>query len=362
MTVQATELLPSIFAKLSVEGFLSAPVCEGSTLVGQITMLDLVKHVNGLFYATTEEEWTDWFEKQLMFQTTPANTLMEEPSEYNRCPYKTLNEHFTSFSALELMARDKHHQILLTDSSDEKKLCGIITQSMLISFLRQNKAKWGAEFSKLKVKDFKRDDAIKGSLQCVYEDELAINAFLRMEENDVHGLPIIDHSGVLKGCISVRDLRGCGTDGSKFYRLYRSVQVFKDLVRTEHKNLAPATHYSRESVPLDGVFVTPEDSMETVITKMKDGNLHRLFICSKASADLGLPKPIGVVSQSDVLLQTLDHIITSVSGGQAKPRRAATEQRLTARKVSPRGRKEPAKATTVPQRASPSGKRSIQIM
>lgn len=358
MCVQSTELLPSIFNKLSTEGFLSAPVCSGGELVGQLTLLDIVKHVNGLFYGTTEEDWIDWFDKKLMFQTTPASTIMEEPNEYLRSPYKTLNEHFTSFSALELMGREKNHQVLLLD--DTKKLSGILTQSMLISFLRQNKHKWGADFSQLKIRDFEYDKSSKRPVQTIKEDELAINAFLRMEEEDVHGLPIVDSSGVLTGCISVRDLRGVGTDGTKFYRLYRTVRAFKDLVRNEHEALAPTTHYSKERVPTRGVYVTPDDTMETVITKMNDGNLHRIFVCSSESARVGRPVPTGVVSQSDVLYNTLQTIINSSrSSGGARimtGTKTFAPVRQAQRKISPRHA-----ATAKATQPSP-GKRSIPIM
>jgi hypothetical protein len=52
MTVQSTELLPSVFQKLCVEGFLSAPVCVGSELVGQvITALCVVTPLH-LFHVT----------------------------------------------------------------------------------------------------------------------------------------------------------------------------------------------------------------------------------------------------------------------------------------------------------------------
>lgn len=334
MTVQSTDLLPSVFKKLSTEGFLSAPVCIGSDLVGEVTLLDLVKHVNSLFFGSSESDWIDWFEKKLYFQTTPVSMLTTEPSEYLRHPYKTMSEHFTSFAALELMAREKNHQILLLDSSPGKKLCGILTQSMLISFLRQNKEKWGPDFTNLKVIDFQFDEANKKPLQTVEESETAINAFLRMEEEDVHGLPIVDKNGVLTGCISVRDLRGVGTDGSQFYRLYRTVRAYKDMVRSEHESLAPPTHYSKEQVPFGGVYVTPQDTMETVIKKMNDGNLHRVFICSVESARLGRPIPMGVISQSDVLLNTLEYIVRRCKRGQVQPSKSAVAERQVARKVS----------------------------
>lgn len=330
VTVQTTEFLPSIFKKLSTEGFLGAPVCSGSELVGHISLLDLVKHVNGLFYGTSEEDWVDWWTKKLEFQSTPASKIIDEPNEYARNPFPTMNDKFTSFSALELMARNKTHQVLTLD--DNEQLNGIVTQSMLVSFLRQNKTKWHSSFRTLKVEDFVDDPRGKKDLQTVKDNELAINAFLKMEEEDVHGLPVVNSRGELTGCISVRDLRGVGTDGSKFYRLYRTVQSFKDAMLDEHARLAPTTHYSAKTVPSTAVYVTPNSTMEDVIAKMDDGNLHRVFVCSAESARVGRPRLIGVISQSDVLFQCLEHLISTAREKQIE---RPIMERQTARKVSP---------------------------
>lgn len=303
MTVQSSEYLDSIFKKLSTENFLSAPVCRGSELVGQITMLDLVRHVNSLFFGCSEDEWIDWWEKQLSFQLTPASQIVADRDEYLRNPFPTINENFTSFFVLELMARNRIHSVFSTD--DTGQLNGILTQSMLVSFLRQNKAKWGEGLRNLRVADFKGMKP-KRKLQTVRDDSLAINAFLKMDDMDVHGLPIVDRRGVLTGCISVRDLRGVGVDGSNFSRLYQTVSKFKTLVRQEHRSLAPSTHYSMKNTPATAIYVTPEDTMEDVIARMDDGNLHRIFVCSVESANRGTPIPTGVISQSDVLQQALD--------------------------------------------------------
>jgi CBS-domain-containing membrane protein len=356
MTVQTTEYIDSIFKKLSVEGFLSAPVLRGRELVGKITLLDLVRHVNGLFFAENRDEWIDWWEKQLSFQLTPASSIIRDPDEYIRSPFPALHESFTSFYALEMMARNRTHQILQLD--DQGQLCGILTQSMLISFLRQNKSKWGAEFTNLEVADFK-DMLPTKKLQTVSEDDLTINAFLKMDEMDVHGLPIVDRSGTLTGCISVRDLRGVGTDGSSFSRLYQTVKSFKLLTSAEHRTVAPITHYSRKHTPSHAVYVTPRETMADVIHKMDDGNLHRIFICSQDSSDRGKPVPTGVISQSDVLYQAL-----VIMMGMASKLQISETRRMRVASAKPSQRK--VSSGRMPEQApvrtrSTPGKRSIAI-
>lgn len=317
MVVQQDESLTSIFRKLTAEGFLGAPVLHDGKLVGHITMLDLVKYVNSLFFGTSQDEWATFWAEKLQFSAATAGDVIYPCDEYNRCPFLAMNEKFTSFAALETMARCKNHQIVLLN--DEKKVCSILTQSMLISFLRQSRSKWDEDFRQLKVKDFTatKSGLEQKNLAKVKETDPAINAFLMMEEEDVHGLPIVDEDGVLTGCISVRDLRGVGMSGASFFRLYHPVKTFKQLCLRDYPRIAPTTHYSRKDCPDAPVYVTPESTMEDVVDAMEDGNLHRVFICSQESHRKGRPKPIGVISQSDILYQTLLQLIDSadVSGG-----------------------------------------------
>ena len=59
------------------------------------------------------------------------------------------------------------------------------------------------------------------------------NAFIKMRDSEVSGLAIVDDEGILTGAISVRDLRGIGTDGPFFSRLFQSVKAFKDTVKRD---------------------------------------------------------------------------------------------------------------------------------
>lgn len=357
MTVQEDEKLPSVFRKLTTEGFLSAPVCRGSELRGQVSLLDLVKYVNGLFFGTSEADWVEFWDKQFEFQTQKVSNVLMEPDEYDRAPHATLNQDYTSFAALELMARSGYHSVLLMDGA--QRLNGIVTQSMLISFLRQSKAKWGHEFTTLKVKDFKSADFNKPALKTISEEDTAINAFLRMEVHDIHGLPVVDSEGVLTGCISVRDLRGVGDDGSKFFRLYRNVKQFKELCAEDYTSLAPTSHYSTKRVPSNAVYVTEEDTMENVLAKMDDGNLHRVIICDTDSVRRGRPIPKGVLSQRDVLFQVLDTIINQAKLGYTPL--DATSMRATSKSGIKSKVAEEAKQYSSPRGTTASPKRNIPI-
>lgn len=314
MTVQRDESLPRVFRKLASEGFLSAPVLDydGITYIGFITMLDLVKHTTKLFWADTEEQWVDFFSKQDRFQETLVEDVMRVPSVEQRDPFPPARLEYSHFYALEKFARTNFLHRMACVNPETDRVENIITQSMMISFLRQNKEKMGS-LRTLKVREF-ASVAKKGiwtKVQTIKQTNKAVNAFNKMVNQEISGLAVVDDVGVLTGAISIRDLRGVGTSGENFFRLFRTVKEFKRMARQDYPRQASWVHFSNKPVPVDGLYVTPEHTFEDVLDRMNDGNIHRVFICSELSVAAGAPKPVNVISQQEVCMEALTYMINN---------------------------------------------------
>jgi CBS domain-containing protein len=232
--------------------------------------------------------------------------IMKVPDLWARDPVPPVHESCTTFNALELMVRNGLHRVV-TIKPPHNKLTGILTQSMLISFLRQHKRELGH------LKDKPVSEMIVGLPQCltVTESSTAINAFNTMSNNDVSGLAIVDEEQTLVGCVSISDLRTVGTNGEFFHRLFRPISEFKTTGRQEHVSIASRTHFvrgARKTVPRNGLFVTPEDTFQDVLNKFADGNIHRVFVCASTTK----PKPICAITQGDFLRIVMDDIISTV--------------------------------------------------
>lgn len=302
LVVSPEESLPRVFRKLVVEGFLSAPVVEGTRYLGFIDMMDLVCKTRDIFWGDTIEAWTNFWDKEERFQLCTVDDIMKTPTQFDRDPSPPLTGDFTTFSALELMVRGNHHRLAITVPGRANKLQNILTQSMLISWLRQNAHLFGSLRSML-VSDIV-DESDQWSISTIKETDKAINAFTTMANEGISGLAVVDQEGILQSGISVRDLRTVGTSGEYFHRLFRPIKEFKAIEREEHPKLAPRTHYSRKPLPKSGIFVTPSNNFGDVIKYMADGNIHRLFVCDSASR----PIPTHVISQVDVLRLVLNQI------------------------------------------------------
>ena len=301
MIVQRDETLPRVFRKLAAENFLGAPVLDGNRYVGQIDLMDLVKKTTNLFWGDSVEAWTTFWDKEDKFAETTVDDIMKVPNEWTRDPFPPLHSSFTTLYALEQLVRTGQHRIAVV-SKLRKRVTGILTQSMLISWLRQNKDCLGA-LRDMKVSEMCSES--KTPVQTIKETETAINGFKKMANMDVSGLAVVDDQGVLTGNLSVRDLRGVGTSGEQFYTLFRTVKEFKAIERQDYPRLAPPTHYSNKKVPLRGRFVTMNGTFDDVLNQMVDGNIHRIFVVENAAR----PIPTHVISQVDLLRHVLDWIV-----------------------------------------------------
>ena len=301
-----TDSLSQTFRTMASEKISSVPVINHVTreFEGWLTLLNIVQYITQLFWGESDERWIDFLDKSDEFK----DALVEDAMNYKESKTNSyLYYDASTFTALELLAKPKNHQLCVLNPTNER-VRSIMTQSMLISFIRQNMHLLGT------LADKNLYELEKQLFKTVYKinaSEHAINAYKKMDSLNVTGLAIVDDEDELLGCISIKDLKGIGSSGQNFTRLFKSVEAFKRLTRNEDPKIAPSTHYSGQRVPLTGLYLTGDGTFRDLIHMMDDGNINRIFICSQASVKSGRPKAINVVTQTDVLEFVLNHIRSS---------------------------------------------------
>jgi CBS domain-containing protein len=300
ITVQSTDSLSSAFFRLSRENISSAPVLSGLTYMGFLSVFDIVCYVSRLFFGTTSADWTDFFNNSKEFQRSVVSDVMAQTTWRIKQTAEPVFEDNSLMHALESLALSGAHRMAIMNNRWERRVVGLYTQSMCISEIRQNLGMFDGIKNKL-VRDMVPPMQV---VQTIKETEYAINAFHRMSSSNISALAIVDIEGSLIGTISTRDLRGVGLSGENFHRLYLTVSQFKDITRREFPRLGPKDHYPTGLVPLRSRYVLPTDTFETVITRMRDGNIHRVWVCSEVN---GKPVPTSVLTQGDVLKELLKY-------------------------------------------------------
>jgi CBS domain-containing protein len=291
-----TDKLSEVLQKLIVEGFLSVPVISAadSRLVGYLDMLDIVWYCLWSFGAWREEVSTEkvleskehfaTFLSLERFRNACVMDVLGRPGFGTRNQPHHVYKGFSLFHVFESMARMAAHRMAICNS--ERKVTGLVTQSMIISLLDQHMDRLGTLGTNHTIAEMV--PGLFEELKLVSETDLALSAFKQMVVNNVNGLAVVNSAGELSDSISVRDLRGMGTTADEWTTLWMNVKEFKAHCRSKFPSQTPSSP----------IFVTKNDTLENVIKKMDDGNIHRVFV---AEVKNGKPVPTHCISQRDVL-------------------------------------------------------------
>ena len=135
---------------------------------------------NEVYYIPSEpklkEDWSRFFQldryQNATVREVAARTSLKRPQ-----PFPTFRG-FSTFSAVEQMARLGPHRLAVLDR--ERRVVGLLTQSMVISLLDQNIDRLGL-LRECKVREM--IPALASHSICVPETSLAIDAFKLMASN-----------------------------------------------------------------------------------------------------------------------------------------------------------------------------------
>lgn len=291
-----SDKIVDVLQKLIVEGFLSMPVLStvDSRLVNYIDLLDIVWYTLWSFGAWREsvssesvheskEKFTSFLALERFRNATVLDVLGRPGFGTRNQPFHVYKG-FSLFHAFETMARVASHRLAICNS--ERRVIGIITQSMIISLIDQHLDRLGTLATGHTV--LQMLPGLSEELKLVNVTDLTLSAFKGMVIGSVSGLAVVNAAGELVDTISVRDLRGTGVTADDWTALWLSVGEFKAACRKRFPSQTPPKP----------IFVTQADSLHTVIKKMEDGNIHRVFVCeTKGDALI----PTHCISQRDVL-------------------------------------------------------------
>jgi len=292
--VLSSEKIPDVFKKFVTEGILGAPVINrAGRYTGAMDLLDLVSFTVSLFNASKFERsakgWASFFEEEKRWKDATVREVMKHRPLVPRIPDPTylVLKGFSLFHPYEILARTGLRRVPVID--ERSNIVGLVTQSMLISLLRQNRERLGPILDR-KVRDM---EPIFSPLVTAKISDKAIDVFNIMSERNISAVPIVDNEGTLVDTLSVRDLRGIGTDIERYHRLFYEVAFYKELVKTEY----------RKQTPGQPIYCTRDHTFNQVLTMMDDGNIHRVWVVEMTAQQK--PRPIAAISQKDMLFFTL---------------------------------------------------------
>jgi len=283
-------LITDVFKGLIDRHIMAVPVLQGKQnrlrYYGFIDLADIVryivKHFGEAEMAKYHDKFWDIIHKEETFKTKTVKDVMTYPLQ-KRNPFHPVKKGYTLFSAIEALAREKSlRRLPVVDEKDQ--LVGVITQSMIVSFLNANINSIG-DLRNKPVALMVDADHVSVSVK---DTDTALHAFNVMMDMDVSGLPVVDDKERLISSISFSDLKVLGREVDFFFRLSQPIREF---LNKEGANR-----------PQGPVFVTMRDTFETVLGKCMQFGIHRVYVVD----DPATMVPLTVISLRDLLLQLVN--------------------------------------------------------
>lgn len=280
-----------VFKGLIIHNFSSCPVLQKtkSKWYGFLDIANIVKFIVQHFEQDVLSENANimnLLDETESFKQLQVNDLMKNPLGI-LTPYHPIYIGYSLFSAFEIMARSNLHRLAVVDAN--RSLISVITQSQMVEFAYRNIALVGPKRSK-QVKDMAYN---LHEVYSVKPSDTALTAFTLMSEKKVSGVAVVDDDGILVDQISMRDLKAMAPDGRLFWRLYKPISEYLENVK---RNLSGVN-----SRPRNAIFVTPNDTLESVLGLIVGNRIHRVYIVESSSNK----KPIGLISMRDIMLELI---------------------------------------------------------
>ncbi|KAJ3352229.1 hypothetical protein HDU83_008281 [Entophlyctis luteolus] len=181
------------------------------------------------------------------------------------------------------------HRALISDALNVKPPV-VLTQSDIISFIHKQIAQSSDQISVFS-KSLKELGLVTHRVKTMTVNETAIDGFNRMAAHKILALPVVDEAGLVVSTLSASDLRGLSKDTLEFVHL--KVQEFLDKMGSSGK---------------DTWSVTATDTLQDAVNLLVERNAHRLWVLDE------MLRPVGVVSQSDVIAAVLGVVAPSARG------------------------------------------------
>jgi len=194
------------------------------------------------------------------------------------------------FEALEILIKFGLHRLPLMESTN--KVGKILSQTDIVEYLAIKKENLGSQidktFGELQV-DLGGISGIKDLLLYIKEDEPIEKAFDIMNKYNVHGVPVLNHDGVIIGNISVSDMK---------HVIKWELAVLKSTAKDYFHSLNPDRH------PL--VTCTSSTKFSEIISQLVKTKVHRTYVVDKDG------KPVDIITLTNIL----DAILTLATGNK----------------------------------------------
>jgi len=275
IVAQTDETIASVFKKLIDNSILSLPLLDITTskYIAFIDMFDILAYVVDVLRMDIKEH-----EKWVLSNQFQHTSCVMLPNRSLRNPWVIVAEDAPLQGAINTMVSSGAYRLAVVDSMG--RFSSVLSQSRLVRFLANRNLEMGS------LGDFSVQSlglGTSGKLVTIRHDEKILNAFMKIYEEHVSGVGVLDDNGRIVGNISVSDLKDVGFTGDMFGKVYETAKVF---LRRKIEGLGiPKLVWTYNTSPL-----------RDVLYRLRANGIHRVYIVNTENM-----YPRGVVTLSDIL-------------------------------------------------------------
>jgi len=313
LEVSANSQMAPAMKLLSDNNILSAPVYDEETekYLGFFDLNDAMTMIFTLDMITSiiPEEWMDVsvqarLNRQKEEETIKIADIFEgsesaEPEMFEkRAEFLPVKEDTPIEDVIEILSKTARRVPVMGKNG---RICKIISQSLITKSLEESleKLEQGGSVPEIFSKSIKDIAELKPKpVFSIMASDTTREAFLKILENKVSGIAVLDEDRKLLTSISTKDIRMFKSMDEVIEQRVDSVtgdaKSVMDMVATEFVQNVRAKYESRGQSHAPAVSVTENCSLRKVIGKLAATKMHRIFVVDKDDF------PVGVVSVSDI--------------------------------------------------------------
>jgi len=274
--VTATTPVRDLVELLNAEEILSVPVYDEDKekFIGIVDMLDVFGATEtGLVKGNDEINFENLYNRFIFGLDTVGEVVARSPRSQRIIILSTGDSIANAMDEL-----GEYHRILVEawDEQTGRKTFRMLSQMDLIRHLsKQNLGEKG----RMKIEELGLVNPIGGKVISSNKDSRACDAFVKMFEQKLSAVAVVDDAGVLYANLSASDLKGTNQDniGNVVLPISTFIKV---------------THGEKPAVPIIGKL---NDHLEEILPKMTIAKVHRVWVTDSAE------HPVGIVTQTDVI-------------------------------------------------------------
>ncbi|XVF43070.1 hypothetical protein PTKIN_Ptkin02bG0011300 [Pterospermum kingtungense] len=220
------------------------------------------------------------------FKSTTVRSIVKS---YRWAPLIPVATDSSMLSVLLLLSKYKLRNVPVIEPG-KPDIKNYITQSAVIGGLERCRGRdWFDSISARPISDLGLPFMSSDEVICIQSDDLVLEAFKRMKDNQVGGLPVIEGPGKkIVGNISIRDIRHLLLKPELFSN-FRQLTV-KDFIKTV---VSTGQEFVRLTPP---ITCSVDSTLSSVIQSLATKSVHRIYAVAESGNEV-----IGVITLRDVI-------------------------------------------------------------